>query len=113
MSCGGQAEARRNSKEQEEGRKGAGAACGVMCWELRAEQLLLSPVKCPASCDVYHPAQGAPSKDGWFGSQGCTESLCKSKEVWFISFFPLLTDACHQAEGHVQGRLCRALQHIS
>lgn len=29
------------------GRRGAGAACGVLCWELWAQQLLLSPVKCP------------------------------------------------------------------
>lgn len=28
-------------------------------------------------------------------SQGCTKGLCKSKEIWFISFFPLLTDVCH------------------
>lgn len=42
----------------------------------------------------------------WAGSsQGCTEGLCKSEEVWFVSLFPLLTDACHQAEGRA-GRVC-------
>lgn len=106
MSCGGQAEARRNSKEQ-------GQPVGL-CAGSSGQSSSHSPLW-NAWCGVCHPAQGTPPKDGWFELPVAKDALraCASLRKFglYLSFLCWLMSvsahglgpAVSLAEGHVQG----------
>lgn len=98
------------------GRKGAEAACRVVCLELWAEQLSLPCEIAMAWSDVYHPAQGTASKGVRFclllakDATGACASLKKPGLRLFSCRWPLSSVA--RGLGPVLGLVERREGHV-